>query len=155
MFKQAMAAIMVGGAMMLVGAPTASYAQRVQLSSSRVEVCGRGTLSAQGAGQAIIHGDGKITVEGRGTVVIHASRRNDIEASGFGFKRQEGNTYFFEGRGRISVKGTNVSLDITGDVNELHAVGRGAVRLIGSGRYKTRTHHGNWFARGIDVTYGS
>lgn len=155
MFKQAMTAVMVAGVMTLGGAPTASYAQKVDLGARRIEVCGRGMLNAQGEGQAIVHGDGKITVEGRGTVVIHASRRDDIDASGFGFKRQEGNTYFFEGRGRISVKGTNVSLDITGAVNELHAVGQGAARLIGSGHYKTRTHQGNWFGRGIDVRYGS
>lgn len=154
MIKRTIGSIVVSTAIVLVGLPTMSFSQQSVRNLDKVHVEGRGAMTAKGDGQAIVRGDGRISAEGRGTVIVHADRRDDIEVSGFGFKRQDGNNYYFEGRGKVAVKGTNVSIDITGDVDGLRAAGKGSARLIGKGHYKTKSAHGDWFGKGIDVTYG-
>lgn len=139
--------------MVLVSLPSISFSQGNQLQVKRDRLHGIGGFRAEGKGQAIVKGDGKISAQGRGTVIVHASRRDDIDAKGFGFKRQQGNSYYFEGRGEITVKGTNIGVDITGDINQIKAAGNGTACLIGAGHYHSRGSNGNWMGGGIDVVW--
>ncbi|MBC8064171.1 MAG: hypothetical protein H7Y17_05030 [Chlorobia bacterium] len=152
--KKIIGSLAVCAAIVLSALPSISFSQQNQRQAKRDRLHGLGGFTAKGQGQAIVKGDGKIQVDGRGTVVIRASRRDDIDARGFGFRRQDGNLFYFEGRGHIEVKGTNISLDITGDVDELKAAGNGTARLIGVGHFKSARDNGNWIGGGIDVVYG-
>lgn len=151
--KKIVGSLVACAAIVLVALPSISFSQNPN-QVNREKVQGLGGFSAKGKGQAIVRGDGKIHVEGRGLVIVRADRKDDIDVRGFGFKRQEGNFFYFEGRGNLSVKGRNVSLDVTGDVDELKAVGKGSARLIGVGRFHTRGSNGDWAGGGIDVVYG-
>lgn len=139
-------------AISLVALPSISFSQQ-NANINRDRLHGVGGFTAKGKGKAIVRGDGKIVVEGRGTVIVHASRRDDIDVRGFGFKRQDGNHFYFEGRGRLEVKGKNISVDITGDVDELKGAGNGSARLIGVGHYRSKGASGNWAGGGIDLFY--
>ncbi len=151
--KKFIGSLVACAAIVLVALPSVSFSQgSVKINQERLKRAG--AFSAKGNGQAIVRGDGRIHAEGRGTVVVRANRRDDIDVRGFGFKRHEGNLFYFEGRGEISVKGSNISLDITGNVDELRAVGKGTARLIGAGRFHSQGTNGNWAGAGIDVVYG-
>ena len=147
--KKLLGLLVVCAAIILLALPQMSFSQN---GNDRLH--GRGGFVAKGQGEAIVRGDGKIEAEGRGRVVIHANRRDDINVRGFGFKRQDGNDYYFEGNGHIEVKGKNISMDVTGDVNDLKAAGNGTARLIGAGHFHSGRDEGNWMGGGIDVVYG-
>lgn len=152
--KRVLSSLVVCAAIALVALPSMSFSQQNQGTVKRDRLHGLGGFTAKGQGQAIVRGDGKIVAEGRGTVIIRADRRDDIDVRGFGFKRQDGNLYYFEGRGHIEVKGKNVSMDITGDIESLKASGNGTARLIGAGHFKSGRDQGNWIGGGVDVVYG-
>jgi len=152
--KKIMGSLVACAAIVFVSLPSISFSQQNQQQLNRDRLHGAGGFTAKGQGQAIVRGDGKIEVDGRGTVIVKASKRDDIDSRGFGFKRQDGNLYYFEGRGHIGVKGTNISVDITGDVDHLKATGNGTARLIGVGHFKSHRDEGNWIGGGIDVVYG-
>jgi hypothetical protein len=151
--KNTIISLVACAAIALVALPSTSYSQENQ-RIKRDRLHGVGGFTAKGQGQAIVRGDGKIEVSGRGTVIVHANKKDDIDVRGFGFKRQDGNLYYFEGRGHIKVKGKNVSVDITGDIDHLSAAGNGTARLIGAGHFKSGRDQGNWIGGGIDVVYG-
>jgi len=137
----------VVAATVVVGLPTMSFSQDPGRH-------GAGAFVASGSGEAVVKGDGKLDVQGRGTVVVIAGRRDDIDVQGFGFKRQDGNHFYFEGKGEIHVKGKDIGLDATGDIDKVTAGGRGTARLIGAGHFKSGRDQGNWMQPGIDVHYG-
>ena len=152
--KKIMGSLVVCAAIVFVSLPSISFSQQDQRQVNRDRLHGAGGFTAKGQGQAIVRGDGKIEVDGRGTVIVKASKRDDIDARGFGFKRQEGNLYYFEGKGHIEVKGKNIGVDVTGDIDHLKAGGNGTARLIGHGHYKAAKSNGDWIGGGIDVVYG-
>lgn len=106
--------------------------------TGEVYVSGTGILIAEGDGVATISGNGTIDVSGNGTLVVTDDGGDmQINVSGFGFKNQTGNTWYYEGTGSALISGSNITVVVNGTDIDLWAKGTGWALLNGTGTYRT------------------
>ena len=121
-------------------APTADVAQGA----------GRGELTAQGDGIAVLGGRGIVDVSGNGLLWIRDLAGGAvIEVTGYGEKRvfDDGWVQYSGFHGEALIEGARIIVAIAGVDVDLHAEGRGRVILWGHGNYEINGQSGEWNAR--------
>jgi hypothetical protein len=108
------------------------------IQTGEVYVSGTGILIAKGDGVATISGNGTIDVSGNGSLMVTDDGGDmQISVSGFGFKNQTGNTWYYEGTGSALISGSNIMVELNGTDIDLWAKGTGWALLAGTGTYRT------------------
>ncbi len=123
-------------------------------AQSGVQADGHGRFTAQGSGLAAIQGSGAFSIRGTGSLIVIAQSREEISGKGFSFIRQDGNRYYFEGEGRLMVKGRSVGLRAEGRNLHLSGAGIGAVSLRGEGTFNVNGSKGRWTRTGATLRFG-
>ena len=114
---------------------------------SAEEMLGKGSLSAQGDGIAILRGRGTVDLSGNGTLwVKDAAGDAEIEVTGFGQKEvfPDGWIQYAGFHGTAHVEGSRIAVIVAGVDIKLTAEGRGIVRLWGHGSYQCPDGAGAW-----------
>ena len=115
---------------------------------------GRGALWAKGSGLAILKGTGTIVVEGKGVGSVWVKGAELLVAQGEGRRFDfNGGVLFVGWRGRVSVAGTNMIVQIEGGLIEFTAVGVGTAYLVGRGTYRIGSITSVWDS--ISVNYSA
>ncbi|MFQ6013933.1 MAG: hypothetical protein ACE5NP_00640 [Anaerolineae bacterium] len=111
---------------------------------------GTGTLTAKGAGIAVVHGDGSVEIQGHGVGVVWVKNAESLEAHGHGIRKElPGGAVLFAGwSGQISASGSNLTVRMKGGRIEFTATGTGWVYLKGRGTYEIGDRSGRWSANG-------
>ena len=108
---------------------------------------GRGELTAQGDGIAVLGGRGIVDVSGNGILWIKDLAGGAvIEVTGYGEKRafDDGWVQYSGFHGEAHIEGGRIIVVIAGVGVELHAEGRGRVILWGHGTYELNGQTGEW-----------
>lgn len=113
-----------------------------------------GALSAQGHGRAEVKGSGVFSAWGQGNIVVNAKSRDDIKVEGLGFEKQEGNYYYFHGKGKVTVKGRDIGFVMEDNIAGIKCEGQGVAKFVGKGTYHTKSDKGLWSDKGIDAKFG-
>jgi hypothetical protein len=111
------------------------------------EFSGRGTISARGAGLAIIRGTGQVEIEGHGVGIVWVKDAERLDASGDGYRweiPETGTTVFLGWSGSIHTSGHDMTIWMAGGLIEFTASGQGKVYLRGRGTYVLNGHEGAW-----------
>ena len=119
---------------------------------SAEEVRGKGRLTAQGDGIAILRGRGTVDLSGNGTLWIKdAAGDAEIEVTGWGEKEEfsDGWIQYAGFHGEAHVEGSKFAVVLAGLDIELAAQGRGIVRLWGHGSYQCPDGAGEWKTTGL------
>ena len=119
---------------------------------SAEEVRGKGSLTAQGDGIAILRGKGTVDLSGNGTLWIKdAAGDAEIEVTGSGEKEEfsDGWIQYAGFHGTAHVEGSRIAVVLAGVDIELAAEGRGVARLWGHGSYQSPGGDGEWKANGL------
>jgi hypothetical protein len=114
---------------------------------SAEEISGTGTLSARGAGLAIVRGTGEVQVDGHGVGIVWVKDAETLEASGEGYRweiPETGATVFLGWTGSIYASGHEMTVWMAGGLIEFTASGTGKVYLRGRGTYELNGHEGEW-----------
>jgi hypothetical protein len=114
---------------------------------SAEEISGTGTLSAWGAGLAIVRGTGEVQIEGHGVGMVWVKGAEALEASGDGYRwevPEKGATVFLGWSGSIYASGHEMTVWMVGGLIEFTASGTGKVYLRGRGTYVLNGHEGAW-----------
>jgi len=120
-------------------------------TASAEEISGRGTISARGAGLAIIRGTGEVQIEGHGVGIVWVKDAERLEASGDGYRwevPETGATVFLGWSGSIQASGHDMTVWMAGGVIEFTASGTGKVYLRGHGTCVLNGHEGAWSPMG-------
>ena len=120
-------------------------------TASAEEISGRGTISARGAGLAIIRGTGEVEIEGHGVGIVWVKDAERLEASGDGYRwevPETGTTVFLGWSGSIQASGHDMTVWMAGGVIEFTASGTGKVYLRGHGTCVLNGHEGPWSPMG-------
>lgn len=121
---------------------------------SAEEVHGKGSLTAEGDGIAILRGRGTVDLNGNGTLWIK-DRAGDavIEVTGSGERKEfsDGWIQYAGFHGTAHVEGSRIAVVLAGVDIVLTAEGRGIVRLWGHGTYEGSHGTGEWKATGLGV----
>ena len=107
--------------------------------TDEVREFGKGTLTAEGDGIAILGGRGIVDVEGNGILWIKDLRGDAvIEVTGYGEKKEfpDGWIQYAGFNGQAHVEGARIIVGIAGADIELSAEGRGRAILWGHGTYE-------------------
>jgi hypothetical protein len=142
MFRKVLTLIVVAVVAMLAVVPVVSAE----------EVRGKGSLTAQGDGIAILRGRGTVNLSGNGTLWIKdAAGDAEIEVTGFGQKEvfPDGWIQYAGFDGTADVEGSRIGVIVAGVDIELTAQGRGIVRLWGHGSYEGSHGAGEWKTTGL------
>jgi len=116
-------------------------------TASAEEIGGRGTISARGAGLAIIRGTGEVEIEGHGVGIVWVKDAERLEASGDGYRwevPETGAPVFLGWSGSIHPSGHGMTVWMAGGLIEFTASGTGKVYLRGRGTYVLNGHEGTW-----------
>ena len=119
---------------------------------SAEEVRGKGSLTAQGDGIAILRGRGTVDLSGNGTLwIMDAAEDAVIEVTGSGEKKEfsDGWIQYAGFDGTAHVEGSRIGVIVVGVDIDLTAEGRGMVRLWGHGSYQCPDGAGGWKATGL------
>jgi hypothetical protein len=119
---------------------------------SAEEVRGKGTLTAQGDGIAILRGKGTVDLSGNGTLWIRDVAGDAvIEVTGSGQKEEfsDGWIQYAGFHGTAHVEGSRIVVIVAGVDIDLTAQGRGMARLWGHGSYQCPDGAGEWKATGL------
>jgi hypothetical protein len=114
---------------------------------SAEEISGTGTISAKGAGLAILRGTGDVNIQGHGVGIVWVKSAETLEASGEGYRWQipeTGATVFLGWSGSIYASGHEMTVWMAGGLIEFTASGTGKVYLRGRGTYVLNGHEGAW-----------
>jgi hypothetical protein len=114
---------------------------------SAEEISGTGTISAKGAGLAILRGTGDVNIQGHGVGIVWVKSAETLEASGEGYRWQipeTGATVFLGWSGSIYASGHEMTVWMAGGLIEFTASGTGKVYLRGLGTYVLNGHEGAW-----------
>jgi hypothetical protein len=120
-------------------------------TASAEEISGTGTISARGAGLAILRGSGEVEIEGHGAAIVWVKDAETLEASGQGHRweiPETGATVFVGWTGTVYASGYEMTVWIAGGVIEFTASGTGKVYLRGRGTYVLNGHEGAWSPMG-------
>ena len=113
-----------------------------------VSLSSTGALAAQGNGKATISGNLDIKVNGKDGILIIKDYDEDavIEIEGKGIKEMlDDGTIKYEGfDGSATIKGSSITVVITGDNIELNAEGTGSAVLRGHGSYNANGNQNMW-----------
>jgi len=142
MLRKVLTLIVVAVAAMLAVVPVVSAE----------EVRGKGSLTAQGDGIAILRGRGTVDLSGNGTLwVKDAAGDAEIEVTGFGQKEvfPDGWIQYAGSHGTAHVEGSRIAVIVAGVDIKLTAEGRGIVRLWGHGSYQSSNGDGEWKSTGL------
>jgi hypothetical protein len=142
MLRKVLTLIVVAVAAMLAVVPVVSAE----------EVRGKGSLTAQGDGIAILRGRGTVDLSGNGTLwVKDAAGDAEIEVTGFGQKEvfPDGWIQYAGFHGTAHVEGSRIAVIVAGVGIKLTAEGRGIVRLWGHGSYQCPDGAGEWKTTGL------
>lgn len=115
--------------------------------ASAEEVRGKGSLTAQGDGIAILRGRGTVDLSGNGTLWIKDAAGDAlIEVTGTGQKEEfsDGWIQYAGFHGTAHVEGSRLGIVLAGVDIELTAEGRGIARLWGHGSYQSSNGDGEW-----------
>lgn len=115
------------------------------------EIGGRGTISARGAGLAILRGTGEVDIEGHGVGVVWVKDAETLEASGEGYRweiPETRATVFLGWAGSIYASGHEMTVWMAGGLIEFTASGTGKVYLRGRGTYVLNGDEGAWSPMG-------
>lgn len=117
---------------------------------------GDGSITARGAGVAIVHGAGEVEITGHGIGIVHVRDATRLEASGAGYRRDlpGGGAVFMGWRGEIHAAGTELTVRMCGGLIEFTAEGSGWVFLRGRGTYEINGESCEWSAEGARVALG-
>jgi hypothetical protein len=124
-----------------------SLASAQASDADATQAIGRGELTAQGDGIAILGGRGIVDVSGNGILWVKDLAGNAvIEVTGYGEKREfeDGWVQYSGFRGSAHIKGGRIIVVIAGVDVELHAIGRGRAILWGHGSYELNGQTGEW-----------
>jgi hypothetical protein len=116
-------------------------------TASAEEIAGTGTITAKGAGLAIIRGTGNVDIEGHGVGIVWVKDAERLEASGEGYRwevPETGATVFLGWSGSIHASGHDMTIWMAGGLIEFTASGTGKVYLRGRGTYELNGHAGAW-----------
>ena len=119
---------------------------------SAEEVRGKGSLTAEGDGIAILRGRGTVNLSGNGTLwIMDAAGDAEIEVTGRGEKKEfpDGWIQYAGFHGTAHVEGSRIAVILAGVDIDLTAEGRGIVRLWGHGSYQSSNGDGEWKATGL------
>ena len=119
---------------------------------SAEEVQGKGSLTAEGDGIAILRGRGTVNLSGNGTLWIKdAAGDAEIEVTGFEEKEEfpDGWIQYAGFDGTADVEGSRIGVIVAGVDIELAAEGRGIVRLWGHGSCEGSHGAGEWKTTGL------
>ena len=119
---------------------------------SAQESQGRGSLTAQGDGMAILRGRGTVDLSGNGILWIKDVAGDAvIEVTGSGQKEEfpDGWIQYAGFHGTAHVEGSRIGVIVAGVDIELMAQGRGLARLWGHGSYQSPDGAGEWKAGGL------
>jgi hypothetical protein len=111
------------------------------------EFSGTGTISARGAGLAILRGSGEVQIDGHGVGIVWVKNAETLEASGEGHRweiPETGATVFLGWTGSIYASGHEITVWMAGGLIEFTASGTGKVYLRGRGSYELNGHKGEW-----------
>lgn len=114
---------------------------------SAQEPQGKGSLTAQGDGIAILRGKGTVDLSGNGILWIRdAAGDAIIEVTGSGQKEEfpDGWIQYAGFHGTAHVEGSRIAVIVAGVDIELTARGRGAARLWGHGSHQSPAGSGEW-----------
>jgi hypothetical protein len=118
---------------------------------SAEEISGTGTISARGAGLAILRGTGEVEIEGQGVGMVWVKGAETLEASGEGYRwevPETGAKVFLGWSGSIHASGHEMTVWMVGGLIEFTASGTGKVYLRGRGTYVLNGHEGAWSPMG-------
>jgi len=93
-------------------------------TASAEEISGTGTLSARGAGLAILRGAGEVQVDGHGIGIVWVKDAQTLEASGKGYRwevPETGATVFLGWTGSIYASGHEMTVWMVGGLIEFTA----------------------------------
>ncbi len=116
-------------------------------TASAEEFSGTGTLSARGAGLAILRGSGEVQIDGHGVGIVWVKSGETLEASGEGYRweiPETGATVFLGWTGSINASGHEMTVWMAGGLIEFTASGTGKVYLRGRGSYELNGQEGEW-----------
>ncbi len=112
---------------------------------------GTGTLVAQGDGLAGLRGGGQVTISGRGVLYIKDSGGDAvIQVSGNGIRTElpSGWIRYAGFDGEAQVRGSAITVALSGVNIHLRATGHGRFALWGTGTYEVNGITGVWTERG-------
>jgi hypothetical protein len=118
---------------------------------SAEEISGTGTISAKGAGLAILRGTGEVDIQGHGVGIVWVKSAETLEASGEGYRwqiRETGATVFLGWSGSIYASGHEMIVWMAGGLIEFTASGTGKMYLRGRGTYVLNGQEGTWSPMG-------
>jgi hypothetical protein len=118
---------------------------------SAKEISGTGTISADGAGLAILRGTGEVDIQGHGVGIVWVKSAETLEASGEGYRweiPETGATVFLGWSGSVYASGHEMTVWMAGGLIEFTASGTGKVYLRGRGTYVLNGHEGEWSPMG-------
>ena len=142
MLRKVLTLIVVAVVAMLAVAPVVSAE----------EVRGKGSLTAEGDGIAILRGRGTVDLSGNGTLWIKDGAGDAvIEVTGSGEREEfpDGWIQYAGFHGEAHVEGSRIGVIVAGVDIELTAEGRGIARLWGHGSYQSPGGDGEWRADGL------
>ena len=142
------AAIAIG--MLLMMSMTIGSAFAVNLTEETIT--GTGTLRAAGSGRAQIEGTGQVIIH-RGFGEAYVSGADSIDIIGQGNQEVlDDGTVRLQGiAGNVTVRGANLSIQITGNRIAFRADGSGTVTLKGRGVYDANGINGRWTEEGVTL----
>lgn len=142
MLRKVLTLIVVAVVAMLAVAPVASAE----------EVRGRGSLTAEGDGIAILRGRSTVDLSGNGILwVKDVAGDAVIEVTGSGQKEEfpDGWLQYAGFHGTAHIEGSRIAVIVAGVDVELTAEGRGMAWLWGHGSYQSSHGTGEWKATGL------
>jgi len=125
----------------------ASVASAESPEADAANARGRGEVTAQGDGIAVLGGRGVVDASGSGILwVKDVAGGAVIEVTGYGEMRvfEDGWVQYAGFHGNAHVEGARIIVVITGVNVDLHAEGRGRAILWGHGTYEINGQTGEW-----------
>ncbi|HHJ07240.1 MAG TPA: hypothetical protein ENK24_07045 [Anaerolineae bacterium] len=125
-------------------------------AASADTVSGRGWLKALGYGVAKLDmtGDVNITGHGAGVITIQGAKTIRVEGKGIRSENSDGVVVLRGVKGRVFIRGKNMTVKMAGGKIDFIARGSGAAFLSGHGSYKTRHYQGIWTEDGVELPLG-
>jgi len=107
-----------------------------KMSRKKAVVQGTGRLVASGNGRAVIEGDVNVTLSGNATIKV--SSNANVTTNGNGSREVLGNGEVkYQGYDSITIEGSNIRIEVSGNGISLEAEGTGKAVLRGNGTYRT------------------
>ncbi|OQY28420.1 MAG: hypothetical protein B6243_12040 [Anaerolineaceae bacterium 4572_5.2] len=122
-------------------------------AASADTISGRGWLKAVGYGVAKLDmtGDVKITGHGAGVITIQGAKTVRVEGKGVRSEQADGTVVLRGVKGRVFIRGKDMTVKMAGGKIDFIARGSGSVFLEGRGAYHTRHYRGVWAEEGVEL----